>query len=387
MSEVHPGDTAYVCYAVPSRRGVKDLYHERLCLSCVTGADWVVLTPDVDMYVETLDATVNDDVTKVWFKLRGAMPPALKGANVYAFPSSMTAKEKEGWLAQGRVLAEAEQVRRGIRRVPLTGGEPEDEAVGLDDVVVPSDPRADQALRGSGGDLPASARSGVETPRGASGLDALRDALGRAEKPVKAAVEDDGGDVRTLPLRYDKNGERYREFRDGVERCDPTTFTDFPVRGPRTTAWVLRFMTENGGTPMGRHAKFRSEAKVTNACPGVATHESLCKILQTALVYDQVDASNLACMELVVREIQMIEEKYAEKMEGEEGHRAEAHLFLGSSSSRGNVCVDPSLRSWIAEEMRGEAAVLKERRKAREERMLTRSPGGHDEKPPGKKGK
>ena len=49
----------------------------------------------------------------------------------------------------------------------------------------------------------------------------------------------------------------------------------------------------------------------------------------------------------------------------------EAHLYAGSSS-RAGLCISPELSEWVADEMRKESAVMKERRKAREERALSK---------------
>ena len=50
----------------------------------------------------------------------------------------------------------------------------------------------------------------------------------------------------------------------------------------------------------------------------------------------------------------------------------DAHLYLGASSARGGFCTCPDSQEWIAEELRKESSVAKERRKAREERALLR---------------
>ena len=44
------------------------------------------------------------------------------------------------------------------------------------------------------------------------------------------------------------------------------------------------------------------------------------------------------------------------------------HLFRGGGNVSGNFCVQPELKEWIAAELAKESAILKERRKAREER-------------------
>ena len=91
-------------------------------------------------------------------------------------------------------------------------------------------------------------------------------------------------------------------------------------------------------------------------------------------------ATESAAAEIGARQIQMIEER-----RGDSGSKREAsdiitdsHLFLGTSAARGGLCVCPALQEWISEELRRESAVLKERRKAREERNLNKPQGGND---------
>ena len=80
----------------------------------------------------------------------------------------------------------------------------------------------------------------------------------------------------------------------------------------------------------------------------------------------------MASAEYVLRQVQLIEERYKEKVVGaaNESH-IEAALYAGLQNRTG-LCICPSLSEWIATEMRGEAAVMKERRKAREERALAK---------------
>ena len=67
------------------------------------------------------------------------------------------------------------------------------------------------------------------------------------------------------------------------------------------------------------------------------------------------------------------EEKYRDRLLGSLGEEdSERHLFHGASGTRGNLCIAPALQKFIAEEMAKESAVLKERRKAREERSVAR---------------
>ena len=54
----------------------------------------------------------------------------------------------------------------------------------------------------------------------------------------------------------------------------------------------------------------------------------------------------------------------------------DAHLYLGIGQTRGHIMVCPSLQEWIGEELRKENLVLKERCKAREERLPKPAPPG-----------
>lgn len=64
----------------------------------------------------------------------------------------------------------------------------------------------------------------------------------------------------------------------------------------------------------------------------------------------------------------------------------EQNLFLGSAAGHGAIVISPELKTWISTEMAREASVLKERRKAREERALARQPKGGGGPKEGKKG-
>jgi hypothetical protein len=178
-----------------------------------------------------------------------------------------------------------------------------------------------------------------------------------------------GGDLRTLPVQYDADGRRYREFRSAVEIMDHDTFSDFPIKGPATMEWVLKFMKENGPTPTAWHTKWKSEGKLQNSDPGVEMHQVGCQILQHFACFDQLNLPQLAGAELLVRQIQMAEERHKDRFTGKSDFMEERHLFSGAEQ-RVNLCICPALTVYVAQEMSKESAIMKERRKAREERQL-----------------
>ena len=88
--------------------------------------------------------------------------------------------------------------------------------------------------------------------------------------------------------------------------------------------------------------------------------------LKWAICYDQVDVSSLACFEIASRRVQLLEEAYSVN--------PKAPRFDGSDHFQGlgkrKLAVMPELASHVAVSVKTEAAIPKERRKARDEASL-----------------
>ena len=97
-------------------------------------------------------------------------------------------------------------------------------------------------------------------------------------------------------------------------------------------------------------------------------HGLLCDIIELAVSYDQLDISSLASFELAVRRVQMLEEAYAANPKQPRFDSQSKLHFMGQG--RRNSAVAPALVAHVASELRDEASVAKERRKAREEAAL-----------------
>ena len=79
----------------------------------------------------------------------------------------------------------------------------------------------------------------------------------------------------------------------------------------------------------------------------------------------------MACLELVARQLQIAEDKLSHRFLDVDGEQGQAgYCLMSGASHKSQLCIAPSLKQWIAGEMQKDAAVLKERRKAREERVL-----------------
>ena len=93
-------------------------------------------------------------------------------------------------------------------------------------------------------------------------------------------------------------------------------------------------------------------------------HRVLSKRLDLAFAHDGLNTQRLSCCEYLNRRRQLIEEAHREdpsrpNFEG-------AHIFMGEDEEVSGAYMAGALRAHVAAEMGKEAAILKERRKARE---------------------
>ena len=312
--------------------------------------------------------------------------PAGMGAGGAAYPGGAVLLQpggagvgQLGHPAPGHGALPIQNVHHGNLSFPLPhpGGQQLSGAFGIPGV---------QRLPGGGGTtpgelppVPAQVDAGAPVaPAGGGGLAGLAAALqgtpsGGDQFSSQPAMS--SGDVRIMSVRCDVVGERYREFSEAVHLLETVVLADSPVKGPNAILWVCRFIKEHGGTPSGWHSKWVSLMKLQPTDAGVHVHEIGCKTLEIMICFDQLQVGSLAAAEFCARQIQLVEEKYRDRGVPKDSLElvSEAALFSGSRS-RTTICVCPALSEWIAEEMRKEAAVMKERRKAREERNLAKPP-------------
>ena len=129
--------------------------------------------------------------------------------------------------------------------------------------------------------------------------------------------------------------------------------------------------------PLAHHGRFKQLTGVPSSDPGAAEHKRCTRVIETAVVLDQVQGAVPATFELVARAAQLIEHRHRDKIVGSSGNSVDEDffLYLGSGKTRGLLAVSPQLEGYVASELSKETATLKERRKAREERS-----GGHQPK-------
>lgn len=110
-----PGDVVYVNYGE-----APPCIHTRLVLDHVEGDEYLIMTPDLDQYVEELSAE-NGDFTGFHPALPGGAPPhGANPAHIYGF-RPMTAVRYGALLQAGQQAAAQERTRRGLGVAPAPG--------------------------------------------------------------------------------------------------------------------------------------------------------------------------------------------------------------------------------------------------------------------------
>ena len=168
-------------------------------------------------------------------------------------------------------------------------------------------------------------------------------------------------DLRVLPLVIDGRGKQARDFRASVPKLSQNTSVDWGIDGPRTARWLVEAISEQGHTPTTRHFWCRALLRLSDSDAGVEEH-SVAELLEVAIVQGRLNISKCAYFETVAR--RAAAEGGAASTDFLDEHR----LLLGQGRGRGHALVAPTLEKWVSSRLQEESAVLKERRKAREER-------------------
>ncbi|CAK0883156.1 unnamed protein product [Prorocentrum cordatum] len=191
-----------------------------------------------------------------------------------------------------------------------------------------------------------------------------------------------GSDPRVLATVLDARGVRDMPVRDAVKRQTETPRADWPVKGLTTTTRVLHFMFRMAGGATAWLNRWMAIKQASETDDTDRLHETLSRVVETSLCHDQLIICELSSYEFLSRQLLMVEERFFEerarrthpapkaKGQAKDGAAAaaadvssELGHFFGTGETMGNLCIFPPVMDWIAEQMKSEAAVAKERRK------------------------
>jgi len=174
-----------------------------------------------------------------------------------------------------------------------------------------------------------------------------------------------------------------RAWRDVVDILTVCTFSDWPIAGPRSVEWCAQFINRRGGGPQDHHRFFKHTYGLTKTDWGVDAHGIIMHMLEEAGGYDGTEVCSLASMEVAMRHAQLVEYVYVQegaakeiKSKGKKGKGSsaglldEASIFLGARRETCEAMTCPALLEYVAGEVEKDASIMKQVRKARDERRL-----------------
>ena len=381
------GTRVFVCYDLPPPA----LWHERFILArCACGQGYhIVLTPDRDVYPEQISLE-NSDLAGFRIGVGNALPYGLDQTNTYRIRDLPVGGEMAQFRMDARHAANAMAVIPGVRVAQAGGviagplaqpGAVAGEDEGSKWLVVETE---GGRVRGDAVTL-----DGSEVIHGNIGLKAHEGKFYAIRQVASAEISKYAGkeaaaDARLLGVTFQEKSRIERLWRDVAGEMTQETFEDWNVPGPRTAHWCSQFLNRRNGGPTEHHRYWVSHNGLTADMWGVVEHENLMKMLDKMGRFDGLDLSNLTCAELAFRRLQLIEYFYSDKGPGsgkgsgknkekdkkheDLSYKAEAAIFTGTHREYGDLMVAPDLLEYVSKEVERDAAVLKQVRKAREER-------------------
>jgi hypothetical protein len=389
MSLLQPGDVVYVDYGENPT-----VIHSRLVLAEVDRSqhEFMILTPDQDVYCEILHQSNPDYVGFYLSGANNALPPGVPPAQIYGF-RPMTALELSNFLQMGRGEADRERANRGMAPLAAAGGGAGQVAqIWVLATMVEGHKVGEEVFPPAG--FPTMGDYGlmnVNDPRGApktamikrikpEDLPTACEELVQVARSTEAVDGDDRSaseDIRTMSVRYSANGDRLRNFKETVAEMQECEMEDFPFQ-PRTCLEYLRAVGTVAESSVGQHNAWVQQSRIPESSRAVYEDEALSQILDTAISFDCLQVCNLACFELLVRRKQLIAE--AHQFNPSNPSYEGAEFWMGSRYKSGGAIVVPALTEHVAKQLQAESQILKERRKLAEAKGTGR--GGGPGKPP-----
>ena len=346
--------------------------HCRLLGAQISGSLWCIITPDHDIYEEQLD-NMNPDVVEVIPGLGGIgapLPPTVDPNHVYGF-RAMTAQQYQDLMNSARQYAAAIRVQMGI---PPPGLAPAPAQAGP---FQPAEPLVWVSMEEDHGRTIGEIICDVGTPLPAGavvlGVSKALIPVGTGALYVKQVSKDkissmEVRDVRVLKMQFDEEGQRKVDFGKAVARMTQDTDTmpggGLMLDGPPSALPVLKGMVARGLTPVTDHEHWVRTHDSLKGDRSLYEMEVLTRALEAFATQDQINIPNSRGCELLVRRWQVIRE--AHRLNPTSPDYSASDIFMGWEYRRGDG-VHTELAKFVAAELKDQAQIAKESRKAREE--------------------
>lgn len=389
--------------------------HERLVLDHIADDDYIVCTPDRDIFCQQLSVQ-NPDLRS--FRLRiqqgNRLPAGVAPGQVYGLPR-WSQNQLDSIRADGLEEANAERGRCGVGAAlpPVAPGggaalavappAAPNAAPSPSNDGVPQPPGAVQVTAGS---LVWVAAESAHGKRYGELIDGVSAELVRHAKTVHSIgdgktifcvciVPDDVEEFNHRPSLCDGRVVSRKQNALGspeitlVEAVSKAVQFEmgWKLTGPRTSKWCLNYLVVEG---LGLE-QFRQLCRVESTTWGVQEHFQLSMMLRQLIQVDMVNGFNSLGVELMFRRVQTIEYAHSEKARENEARSPggklaleEQYMFGSLVRQAGTLMICPQLLQHVKEEFEKDVQLQKNLRKAKEERELAAKAKGkkkQDENP------
>lgn len=372
------GDLAYIDYGE-----IPQTVHARILAAHVNEDLWTCITPDFDVYEEII-SNRNPDAVSVTLGnggLGSAIPASLHAPSVYNF-RPMSAQDYQRLMGEARTYAAQLRVSLGLPPPGLVVNAPG----GVQGGVGAIDPNTQlvwvaaendhgktmgQLVCDVGEVLPVGSvtlgNNKALIPIGSGAL-----AVKRIMKGKMNSIE--ARDLRVLPFTFDEQGTRRIEFATAVARMtqDEMPGGALQLDGPPSTLGVLKGIVSRGLTPVTDHEHWIRTNEFPRGDRSIYELEVVTRCLEAFAMVDQINLPNSKGVELLMRRWQLIRE--AHRSSPQSPDYSSADVFMGWQYRRDGI--NPELAKFVAGELKDQASIAKESRKAREEMQSRKGRGG-----------
>ena len=365
-----------------------DVWHTRLIVGWVQDSQYIVFTPDFDTFIEEI-SIANADLTGLRIgDTHYQLPVGIAADGVYAFNPALTPADIARLCTEGARSAAAERQQRGL----AAGIAP---AAGAVAALAPGTPLIPLPVPVAG--VPLGPR--LAGPLGAWVLDepSAGDHIGR-EIVLPPGALDFGGrafvrvnqtlvSVTLVPpaTNLDEWASQQRarlclgdpRISGPYTTQEPVTLAaahaamkpdpsfDPIIAGPSTVhASLASSLEHSAGGLLSSHDKWVVESGIEPKHRSVFEHKVLSRAIQIGYSIDGLNVKNLHSFEYLNRRRQLLEE--AHKNDPKKHDLDGSDYFMGEVDAVAGVHVTASLRKHVADEFAKQAALDKERRKAKE---------------------
>ncbi len=175
-----------------------------------------------------------------------------------------------------------------------------------------------------------------------------------------------GQDPRVVGDDRDSDMVRFISFRDSVIRMRELPVPGWPLKGTRATKEATIALRDAGQSSWEEHhTTWVRWSGVADRSGTAREHRMICTVLRIFQQFDQLDLYNVAGIEYLVRRLKQLEA--ATRRNPRQPDFEGLDVVLDSTIDESGALVLPGFDSWIGDQQRAEAAVLKAGRQWREE--------------------